>query len=118
MFLGLRGGGENTNFGGFVGNNLQGRISNNYSIGSVSGDDWNPTDKGFSGAITTGGNFADINNFFDTDTSLQTTTAGNALAKTTEEMKTQDTFTGWDFENVWAINPSKNNGYPYLRWQD
>jgi hypothetical protein len=23
----------------------------------------------------------------------------------------------WDFTDVWGIDPSKNDGYPYLRWQ-
>lgn len=25
---------------------------------------------------------------------------------------------GWDFENVWDINPYYNNGFPYLRWEN
>lgn len=36
--------------------------------------------------------------------------------RTTSQMKTQGTFTGWDFTNTWGINPSINDGYPYLRW--
>lgn len=35
----------------------------------------------------------------------------------TEMMKKQSSFIGWDFENIWAIDANKNNGYPYLRWQ-
>ncbi|WP_415324563.1 GLUG motif-containing protein [Chryseobacterium sp. MMS23-Vi53] len=35
--------------------------------------------------------------------------------KTTSQMKTQGTFTNWDFANVWAINPAINDGYPYLK---
>ena len=35
--------------------------------------------------------------------------------KTTTQMKTQGTFTDWNFTNIWAINPTANNGYPYLR---
>jgi len=30
-------------------------------------------------------------------------------------MKTQATFVGWDFDNIWDINPNINNGYPYLK---
>ena len=37
--------------------------------------------------------------------------------KTTAEMKTQSTYTDWDFETIWAIDPAKNDGYPYLLWQ-
>lgn len=29
--------------------------------------------------------------------------------------KTQSTFTDWDFSTVWAISPTINEGYPYLR---
>ncbi|HRS42496.1 MAG TPA: GLUG motif-containing protein [Candidatus Diapherotrites archaeon] len=113
-----RSSGGNTGFGGFVGYNKSGKIINSYSIGTVSGNSWTPTDKGFSGLITTGGIYEDTNNFYDTETSLQTSTAGNALGKTTEEMKQQQTYVGWDFTNVWAIDPNKNNGYPYFKWQD
>jgi hypothetical protein len=35
--------------------------------------------------------------------------------KTTGEMKNYSTYVGWDFDNVWAINPSINEGYPYLK---
>lgn len=38
-----------------------------------------------------------------------------ANGKTTTEMKTQATYTGWDFTSTWGIDQSKNNGYPYLR---
>jgi len=31
------------------------------------------------------------------------------------QMKQQTSYTGFDFTNVWAISPSINNGYPYLR---
>lgn len=34
--------------------------------------------------------------------------------KTTEEMKQQAIYTGWDFENTWSIDALKNEGYPYL----
>lgn len=33
----------------------------------------------------------------------------------TEAMKTQSTFTGWDFNTVWALSATKNNGYPHLQ---
>jgi hypothetical protein len=35
----------------------------------------------------------------------------------TAEMKTQASYVGWDFDNIWAIDPNKNDGYPYLQWQ-
>ena len=33
------------------------------------------------------------------------------------QMKDQVSFVDWDFENVWAIDPEKNDRYPYLQWQ-
>jgi hypothetical protein len=40
------------------------------------------------------------------------------VGKSSSEMKQQSTYIGWDFDNVWAIDPSINNGYPYLREQN
>jgi len=34
--------------------------------------------------------------------------------KTTAEMKSQTTFVGWDFDEVWGIGAEINDGYPYL----
>ena len=54
------------------------------------------------------------------------TANGKAMGKSTADLKKQSTYTTdindsnkrWDFNNVWKIDPSKNNGYPYLKWQD
>lgn len=24
----------------------------------------------------------------------------------------------WDFKNIWSINPTKNDGYPYFKWEE
>jgi len=37
----------------------------------------------------------------------------SSSGKTTSEMKTESTFAGWDFINIWNINEGIN--YPYLR---
>ncbi len=34
---------------------------------------------------------------------------------TTTEMKLASSYSGWDFDEVWDINPSLNDGYPFLR---
>ena len=31
------------------------------------------------------------------------------------ELQTQNTFSGWDFSDIWAIDAGKNNGMPYLQ---
>lgn len=38
-----------------------------------------------------------------------------AKSLTTAQMQTQFSFVGFDFENVWAINPDVNNGFPYFK---
>ena len=41
----------------------------------------------------------------------------NDLGKplTSAQMKDKSSFIGWDFVNVWDIDPSVNNGYPFLK---
>lgn len=102
--------------GGFIGQIyvfLSGTIVNSYSTGAVSGSS---ATGGFVGSIT--GTSSITNSFWDTQTSGKSTSAGTATGKTTTQMKTQATFTGWDFVTpVWKIAENKNNGYPYLEWQ-
>ncbi|MDR0292562.1 MAG: S-layer homology domain-containing protein [Oscillospiraceae bacterium] len=40
---------------------------------------------------------------------------GQVTALTTEQMKQQSSFSGWDFANVWGFKPGVNGGYPVLR---
>ncbi len=74
----------------------------------------NPEDLGFAGVI--GYQVSAYDNYFDSDVSNQSTGYG-ATAKTTDEMKTQATFTDWDFTTIWTIDGTNNSGYPYLSWQ-
>jgi len=93
--------------GGFCGYNASGTITECYSTGDVSGS--SPVG-GFCG-YSAGGVGAAC--FWDTETS-GLTSSGGGTGKTTEEMKTQSTFTdaGWDFTETW-----KMDGYPKLQWQ-
>jgi hypothetical protein len=99
--------------GGFVGDNQTGIIQTSYSTGLVSAPSLYVG--GFIGRNLSG---SYLNNFWDKETSGQTTSTG-ATGKTTSEMKTQTTFTnaGWDFQNVWRMDGVTNNGYPFLLWQ-
>jgi hypothetical protein len=54
-----------------------------------------------------------VNNFWNTETSLQSTSGTGAIGKTIAQMKTQSTFTDWDFTDVWAID--SGSSYPYLQ---
>ena len=123
--------------GGLVGNQNSGIISNSYSLGDVNCLSVNQPVGGFIGVsgaginncystgkvIYTGspppiiGGFSGIpvsgNNYWDMNTSLQTTSGGGATGLTTEEMKDSNNFTGWDFTTIWAIDAGTT--YPYLR---
>ncbi len=39
----------------------------------------------------------------------------NSVPLTSEQMKQKESFSTFDFETVWDINPEINDGYPYLR---
>jgi hypothetical protein len=107
--------------GGLVGASLgldnDTTIENCYSSGYVSG----PTGK--TGGLNGGrppvmpglGTEYFIQSFWDVNTSGQTTSIGGE-GKTTEQMKTQSTFTdaGWNFSTVWSICEITN--YPRLIW--
>jgi hypothetical protein len=117
--------GKYVKIGGLIGSN-HGKVFNCYSIGTVKGY------AGVGGLI--GHNEGTVSNsFWDIQTSGHIYSAGGT-GKTTEEMKNVQTYTNvawsvglespWDFvgnpyddkgnENIWAIAPNVNNGYPYL----
>ena len=98
-----------TNVGG-----LMGKIFNNavveycYSFGAVSG---NSNIGGLVGVY----NGSTVNYlFWDTVTSGQSSSACGT-GKTTTEMKTESTFTNWNFTIVWDLDSGINEGYPYLQ---
>ncbi len=113
--------------GGFIGENYNGNVERCYSTGSVTNlAATSPTSKGFIGQVLETGTKA--NNFWDTQTSLQSTSHPNdgATGKTSLQMKSIATFTsaGWDFsgetingtENIWNIHSTINDGYPFFNW--
>jgi len=135
---------EGYNVGGFVGYHYKGIINNSYATGSVnSNNDTQSIVGGFCGYISqadiyncfsngtvtgsgshvsgfNGYSFSDTwtisNCFWDTETSGQDTSDGGT-GKTTDLMKTFDTFdnAGWDIDSDAS---DLNNGYPYLAWQN
>lgn len=101
--------------GGLSGGNYQCAITNSYSNGFVIGTT-------YSGGLLGGATRDDdviINCFWDIETSGYTHSAGGT-GKTSEEMKSITTYSnaGWDFSQIWDINSSQNNGYPFLRFQN
>ncbi|MBN1989452.1 MAG: T9SS type A sorting domain-containing protein [Bacteroidales bacterium] len=104
--------------GGFVGNNSSGTIENCYSAGNVTSSGSEGIG-GFVGSNTYYDNVGTvINSYWDTQTSEQTESGGDEQGKTTAEMKQQSTFTNWDFDKVWALDASTNNGYPHLQFAE
>lgn len=51
------------------------------------------------------------------DNRISSSSTQYATAKSALAMKIKQTYTGWDFENVWGISPDLNDGYPYLLWE-
>lgn len=120
-----------TSTGGFVGNNL-GHISNCFArINTVKeGSDYNFRSNGFSGyndgyivnCYSTGiasYGFCYSNGEFDNciyDKQISgCSDTYNAEPKNTLAMKIKNTYTNWNFDDVWDIDSNINDGYPYLR---
>ncbi len=68
-----------------------------------------------------------VNNFYWDTEMVNTTNVNNMVENsdllnvtgyTTQEMKDSATYilSGWDFEEVWSIDPEINDGYPFLQW--
>jgi len=96
--------------GGLVGyNSGSGSVTNSYATGTVNG-------YSYIGGLA-GLNLGNImDSYWDTETSLQSSSDGGT-GKPTADMKQQKTYEEWDFDTIWGINASDNDGYPFLRWQ-
>lgn len=55
--------------------------------------------------------------YYDSETSGCNDDSGIAHPKTSQQMKTQSTYAGWDFDTIWAIDSAVNTGYPHLQSQ-
>lgn len=94
-----------TYVGGAIGS-PGGTVKNIYSTGLIT---VNGTPTSNIGGLVGYSNGLFTSTYWDTQTS-GTTTSAKGTGKTTAEMQTQSTFSGWDFTNIWAMN-----GYPILR---
>ena len=102
--------------GGIAGMN-DGTIENCYAVGEIT------VGERLGAIVGSNGTFGTITGcFFDADTSGlsdgvgyddNTTTPAQVYGKTTAEMKTAATFSGWDFTDTWYID--EGNGYPVLQ---
>ncbi|QNG59438.1 peptidase M26 [Bacillus sp. PAMC26568] len=110
--------------GGFMGTaDSNSTIRNCYSTGLVDYTQSSPWDgiSGFVGFVRNNTDIFFYDCYWDTQTSSQanspkisnppSTVVTGVTGKTTSQMKTQSTFTVWDFTNTWSIN----SNYPTLR---
>ncbi|MFA5418274.1 MAG: T9SS type A sorting domain-containing protein, partial [Bacteroidales bacterium] len=95
--------------GGLIGDIISGTVTNAYSLGSVTGD------YTYVGGLVGRNSTGTFNNcFWDTQFSGQSSSAGGT-GKNAIEMKTQSTFTDWDFTSgagKWQITQAVS-GYRY-----
>ncbi len=124
--------------GGLVGEIWDGLVTNVYSTATVTGGFGagglvgatrdNITNAYSTGFVTGGNTYVGgligwqwttiVNCFWDKQTSGQDYSGGSETGKTTSEMKTQSTFTGWDFTSKWQIKSTSSSlykSYPYLQ---
>lgn len=90
---------------------LRGVIASSYSTGQPTGTS---LVGGLVGNLGSGGNGGTVeDSYWDIQTSNTSYSAGgNGL--TTAQMMEQNNFIGFDFTNIWSIDPDINDGYPYL----
>ncbi len=101
--------GETAYAGGIAGAINEADISACYNIGGVSAS--SDDTGGIVGAITS--RFGTVTNcYYYNDPTLQT---ADGTPLSTAELKQPESYIGFDFDTVWAINPDSNDGYPYLR---
>jgi len=129
----------NANAGGLVGLMTAGRVENCYSTANVSIRGNNPIAGGLIGVLSGGAvrycyaagqvspaspnvngiiGRADAiavtaSNYYDADATGAADPAGTALS--TVQAKSAASYAGWNFNSIWDIYRSVNNGYPYLR---
>ena len=109
-------------FGGLVAMQQPGSIYNSYSTGkiNVTFESINLQALGiyFNGGLLGGPISSSVasSSYWDMNTSNRTVSAAGTGRNTTQ-MQTQSTFSGWNFTNIWGINSSINDGYPFLRVQ-
>lgn len=107
-------GGTAAQYGGFAGYN-ESTISYSYSTGKVEWLATSPVNKGFCGSVGVASSMSTC--YWDIQTSLQTSSSGNATGKTTAEMIDALIYNSmaWDMTTIWVIEAGVNGGYPYLR---
>lgn len=97
--------------GAFIGNVVNGTISNSYSFGRVGSVASGKLKGGFEGRDSLG---IYTNNYWNGEsTNSGSNTSEGATKLTSSEMTDSDSFTSWDFSTIWNI--TEDQSFPYLR---
>lgn len=58
-----------------------------------------------------------VSTYFDSTLSpdFSSSSGRTDLGRTSDQLKAQSTFSGWDFNTIWKIEAGRNGGYPYLQ---
>ena len=109
-----------TQVGGIIGCTSHSSISQCYNKGLLFGKEAQSNYPYLGGLIGYEGNSNDISSCYYIDST--TDAAGHSFTEgyhgiplSEEEMAAQDSFEGFDFENVWSISSEINSGFPYLK---
>jgi len=98
--------------GGLAGYISNSTITNSYAAGNAAGGSSTAVG-GLAGSSISG---IITNCYYNNETAgMENYTNNLGTSKTMAELKQQETYTGWDFTNIWAINAALNDGYPHLR---
>jgi hypothetical protein len=115
-----------TQGGGIVGLNESSGVSNSYSVAYVGANNGQDSNGGLIGWQYSGG--SQTNSYWDKETSGKNNMCGSTAYNSPESCNDENGLTdaqakkwasyqGFDFETIWRIDASKNDGYPYLAWQ-
>ena len=112
------GSGGGANLGAVLGENYYGTIINCYGV-VTNGYSTYRGDADLSGGVcgTQRSDSVSSGCYYDRDVQGHSARSDGTrhIGKSTAAMKMQVSYTGWDFNNVWYIDPALNNGYPVLR---
>ena len=112
-----------TQVGGLIGYKWRGStVTNSYAIGLVNGSGQVGGLIGFRDPDQPPAISTIENGFWKSDNAGAEQGVGlgkpdGVTGLTEAQLKNQASFTGWNFTNIWAIDPDYNNGYPYFIYQ-
>ena len=107
--------------GGILGNSLSCKLTNCYNLSSVDGTSNIGAIVGYTDSLF-GKSEEHYNYYLD---GCAASGCGNTVdisdaveKKSATQLKVRTSYYSWDFDAVWSISADKNEGYPYLRWQE